>query len=194
MIELKTNVALGALLTLAWLALTAGRPTPAFDTSRPGTVYLARLEDAYARDPRDPQLAQRLAESYLGLDRPGLAVTVLERADPLVLQQPMVLMRLAQAYERTGRVPDALATGRLAYRRCGRAVGALDAPVGTPVPDARCDARQHAAIGIHLDALRHLEAWGVVDPVSDPRTESAYRLAERRAQVAFMAGPGRSIL
>lgn len=186
MLEIKTNLALGAMLALAWLALTAGRPTPAFEADRPGTTYLAHLEDAHAQNPADAHLAQRLAESYLGLNRPGLAATVLEASDPTVLEHPMVLMRLAQAYERIGRVPDALATGQLAYRRCGRSLGALDAPAGTPVPRFTCDAREHAAIGIHLDALRHLDSWGVVDPAADPRTASAYQLAERRAHVAFV--------
>ncbi len=183
--ELKINAALLALLGLAWGSLTARTPVAPLDPSaaHPGVQELARLEDRVAHEPDDPIGVRRLAEAYLDMHRPGLAVAVLRAADPAILERPTIAHRLAEAYERSGRVADALATADLALRRCARALGTR--PSATPVPLHVCDARAHAVLSVHRDALAHLVAWGVDRPSQDPRTADAYARATRRARLAF---------
>ena len=151
--------------------------------THPGIRELARLEDQVAHAPSDPTRVRRLAEAYLDLRRPGLAVAVLRAADPALLEEPTIAHRLAEAYERSGRVEDALATADLALRRCARALGTR--PSSTPVPRHGCDARAHAVLSVHRDALAHLVAWGVDRPLEDSRTADAYARATRRARLAF---------
>lgn len=184
--ELKINAALLAVLGLAWGSLTARTPLAPLDPSatHPGVHELARLEDQVARDPDDPLRVRRLAEAYLDMHRPGLAVAVLRAADPELLRRPRIAHRLAEAYERSGRVQDALATADLALRRCARALGT--SPSATPVPEHGCDARAHAVLTVHRNALVHLVAWGVDWPAQDPRTADAYARATRRARLAFI--------
>ena len=92
----------GILATIA--SLRNAEPASDLDPENPGTAALASLEDAFATDPGNRALARRLAETYLDLERPGLAVAVLRSGDPAVLEDPIVAHRMAQAYEATGRV------------------------------------------------------------------------------------------
>ncbi len=173
-------VSLGAI----WAAMTTAKPVSSLDPADGATRELAELEDAYAHDPSDVVLAKTLAETYLDLGRPGLAIAAIRAGDTSLLEHPMVAHRLAQAYEASGRVLDAYATADLALARCARALGTKDAPSGTPVPRFGCDARQHTALTMHHRALGHMVEWGIADPVRDDRTEVAYDLAMRRARIA----------
>ncbi|MEM1417687.1 MAG: hypothetical protein AAGH15_22505 [Myxococcota bacterium] len=184
--ELRVNAVVLVVLATVWGTLTARTPIAPLEPSatHPGLRELARLEDRVAHHPDDPVLVRRLAEAYLDMNRPGLAVATLRAAEPELLERPTIAHRLAEAYERSGRVEDALATADLALRRCARALGTRAS--ATPVPRHGCDARAHAVLGIHREALAHLVAWGVERPGSDPRTADAYALATRRARVAFI--------
>jgi len=173
-------VSMGAI----WAGMTTAKPVSSLDPRGESTRELAALEDAYAHEPTDADLARTLADTYLELGRPGLAIATLRAGDPAILEHPMVAHRLAQAYEASGRVLDAYATADLALARCARALGTKDAPSGTAVPRFGCDARQHAALTMHHQALGHMVEWGVADPVRDDRTEVAYDLAMRRARIA----------
>jgi hypothetical protein len=164
--------------------MTTAKPISPLDPARPGTQHLASLEDAYAHDPTNVALARELAETYLDLARPGLAIAALRAGDPTNLEHPALAHRLAQAYEASGRVLDAYATADLALARCARSLGTKDAPSGTPVPRFECDARQHAVLEIHRRALGHMVEWGIADPTRDDRTEVAYDVALRRARIA----------
>ena len=182
--EWRCNAVFLVSLGVAWAAMTTAKPVASFDPAAAPTHALAATEDAYALDPGNPVLARELAEVYLELGRPGLAIAALRAGDPGNLEHPMVAHRLAQAYEASGRVLDAYATADLALARCARVLGTKDAPSGTPVPRFGCDARQHMALGTHHQALGHMVQWGVADPVRDDRTEVAYDLALRRARIA----------
>ena len=118
------------------------------------------------------------------LDQPALAVTALSSADPEVREDPAVLHRLAQAYEETGRMEDALATADLAVARCGRSLGSADSSELTPAPRFGCSERTYAALSMHASALGHLVRMGVSDVQNDPRALTAYALAVRSARVA----------
>ena len=182
--EWRLNLAVLVTLSIVWAHLTAAEPVSPLDPADPGTAELARMEDAFARDGGDVVLARRLAETYLELGRPGLAIATLRAGEPGILEHPVVAHRLAQAYEASGRVLDARATAELALMRCARSLGTGDAPSGTPIPRFACDPHQHAVLSMHRDALEHMVEWGVAVPASDARAQPAYDLAMRRVRIA----------
>ncbi|MBX3251621.1 MAG: tetratricopeptide repeat protein [Myxococcales bacterium] len=182
--ELRLNAVVGVFLLLAWSSLTGVQPVSSLPPASERAQALAELEDAFAHDPTNVELARGLAETYLELRRPGLAIAVLRAGDPSLIEHPVIAHRLARAYEASGRVLDAFATADLALARCARYLGTGDAPSNTPLPRFACDARQHAALSVHHRALERMVRWGVAVPGSDPRTELAYDLAMRRARVA----------
>jgi hypothetical protein len=183
-LEIRLNLVLLATLGIAWAALSPSEPVAALDPASAETRELAMLEDEFARDRSDVLMARHLSSRYLELDRPGLAIAALHAADPAVLEDPSVAHRLAQAYESTGRLDDALATAELAVARCGRYLGTSDSGAATPVPRHRCDARDYALLEMHKTALTHMTRWGVADPDHDSRRQLAYDLAMRRASIA----------
>ena len=185
--EIRVNVVLLTVLACAWAALSSADPVAALDPEAPSTQALASMEDRFSAHPADLHLARALADAYLEVGRPGLAVAALRAADPALLEDPALAHRLAQAYERSGRVLDALATADLALQRCGRALGSTEASTATPVPRFSCSERTYAALDVHRTALSHMVRWGVADPDGDARTATAYRLATRSATVAAAA-------
>jgi hypothetical protein len=182
--EIRLNLVLLGVLGLTWLAMTPADPVAALDPDAAETRELALLEDQFAASPNDVLLARHLSSRYLELDRPGLAIAALRSADPTLLEDPTVAHRLAQAYERTGRMLDAVATAELAVARCGRYLGTTDAAPVTPVPEYVCDERDYALLDLHRNALSHMVRWGVSDPGRDPRRNVAYQIAERRVSIA----------
>ncbi len=182
--EIRLNLVLLGVLGLTWLAMTPADPVAALDPDSAETRELAMLEDQFAQHPSDVLLARHLASRYLELDRPGLAIAALRAADPAVLEDPTVAHRLAQAYEHTGRLLDAVATAELALARCGRYLGTGDAAPVSPMPTYVCDARDYALLDLHRNALSHMVRWGVSDPDHDPRRVVAYDIAQRRVSIA----------
>jgi hypothetical protein len=183
--EVRLNLLVVVLLGLSWAHLTASTPVASFEPRSSASRELAALEDAFAHAPDDVVLARQLAETYLDLGRPGLAIAALRSGDPTLLEHPLVAHRLAQAYEASGRVLDAYSTADLALQRCARGLGTLDAPSNTPLPRHVCDQHEHAVLATHHRALSLMVEWGVAVPGRDPRTEVAYDLAFRRARVAM---------
>ena len=181
--EIKINVGILVALAFIWASLTLAEPGAALDQTAETTRSLASLEDRFAHDRADTALAQDLADAYLDLNRPALAVATLSRADAAVLADPGVAHRLSSAYERTARVEDALATAEVALARCGRSLGSEDASSVTAIPERACSERLYAALEMHRDALARMHAWGVTDPTTDPRTSRAYGLAVRAARI-----------
>jgi tetratricopeptide (TPR) repeat protein len=182
--ELRVNLVVFAVLAVAWGALTAAKPVAAVVPGTPESAALAALEDRLATDPTDRNTARLLADAYLERGRPGLAVAALRAGDRSLLEDPAIAHRLAQAYERSGRLLDATATADLALARCARALGSSDASPVTPVPRFDCSERTYAALAMHRTALEHLVQWGVADPSRDARTPLAYSLALRSARLA----------
>ncbi|MEQ8455457.1 MAG: hypothetical protein RLO52_31430 [Sandaracinaceae bacterium] len=183
--ETKVNVVLLGALLVTWATLTLAEPAAAIDADRAarGADGLAALEDAFATHRDDPRLARELAEQYLALDRPQLAIAALGAASADVRQEPATLHRLAEAYEATGRMDDALATAQLALARCARALGTAGASTVTPVPAHACSERTYAALDMHAAALAYMHRWGVEEVQSDPRARQAYVLAVRSARL-----------
>ncbi len=181
--EIQINLGILLALGLIWGSLTLAEPGAAMDQTAPATRSLVTLEDRFAHDHADTALAEELADAYLDLDRPALAVATLTRADAEVLADPGVAHRLARAFERTARVEDALSTAEVALARCGRSLGSEGASSVTAIPERECTERLYAALEMHRDALARMHAWGVTDPRTDPRTSRAYGLAVRAARI-----------
>lgn len=181
--EVRVNlVILGALVAL-WAGLSATEPAAAMDPAAPTTAELEALEDRFADDPTDHALALQLAESYLEIDQPGLAIAAIRSADASLLDRPMLAHRLAQAYEQSGRMLDAYATADLAAARCARSLGTSGSNAVSPEPADRCGAREYAVLEMHRTALGHMVEWGIATD-GDPRARVAYDLAIRRASIA----------
>ena len=177
--EIRLNLVLLAVLAISWSALSPSHPVAALDPESEATRELAMLEDEFARDRGDVLMARHLASRYLELDRPGLAIAILNAGEPRVLQDPTVTHRLAQAYEATGRLDDALATAELAHSRCGRYLGTTENGAVTPLPRHRCDFRDYAMLEMHRNALRHITR-GMTPSL-------AYDVALRRVSIASAA-------
>ena len=181
--ETKINLVLLMIVVGAWAAMTAVDPARALEPSDVDVGELAVLEDAFATQRGDADVARELAERYLEISQPALAISALGSAPAEVREDPAVLHRLAQAYEATGRMQDAFDTASLALARCERALGTRRASSVTPVPTHGCSERTYAALDYHMRAVGHLVRMGVVDPQNDPRTVTAYNLAIRSARV-----------
>lgn len=181
--ETKVNLFLLSVLVVAWAGVTLAEPAAALDPVESSTGELADLEDAFAADRTDPTLARALAEHYLRIQQPQLAVAAISSASAEVREDPAVLHRLAKGYEHTGRIDDALATAELARARCARALGTSDSSAVTPVPERRCSERTYVSLDMHASALSHMARWGVVDVRHDDRARRAYALAVRHARL-----------
>lgn len=179
--EIRINLLLLAVLGFVWLGLRASAPERIESVA--DAAPLAALEDAFAKDRGSADKAERLADAYLALGYGELAVVALRSAHGDVLERPTTALRLARAYERTGRLLDALATADLALARCGRVLGTRSAQ--TPTPSYGCHGGTYAALDAQTSALERMVRWGVVDPRTDPRALTAYRQAQRRARLAI---------
>ena len=180
MLEIRLNAALIVLAGLLWLALYAHAPGPVL--GRQDMTHLAELEDAVGRDPENLSALLALSEAYLDGAHPQLALALVLAAPSDLLVEPAVTDQLATAYERSGRLLDALATADLALARCARVVGA--GATLSELPRYSCSERTFAALETHKSALERMVRWGIVDPRVDPRAQKAYDLALRRARIA----------
>lgn len=180
--EIRVSLFVLVVLVVAGSALSASAPHSLVDPADPESSALAELEDAASAARGDLTLAQRLAATYLRLGQPGLAITAVRAAPPEVARDPMLTHRLAQAYEASGRVADALNTAELALARCRCAAVRAEPCRGAQ----RCSASVVAAFEMHADALAMLSRWGVADPRHDTRTGLAYRLAQRTVRIASL--------
>ncbi|MFO0686724.1 MAG: hypothetical protein U0234_31975 [Sandaracinus sp.] len=181
--EIKLNVGILLVLCFIWAGLTWAEPSAALDPNAEATRSLAQLEDRFAHDHGNAALAEALADAYLDLDHPEFAVATLTAAEPDVMNDPGVEHRLARAYERTGRVDDALSVAEVALSQCARSLGTAEGSSVTAVPARGCTERLYASLSMHRDALARMRAWGVTDPRFDGRAALAYRIAVRSARI-----------
>jgi hypothetical protein len=178
--ELRLSLGLLALLLLLGSALSASSPSAVYAPENPEMQGLAALEDAMARDRSDLALSRELTATYLRLGQPGLAIAAVRSAPVELGRDPILTHRLAQAYEASGRVDDALATAQLAQARCLCAL--RESELCSEIP--RCSHGTLATLDMHEQALSALSRWGVTEPRHDARTGLAYKLARRTARIA----------
>jgi hypothetical protein len=162
--------------------MTASAPKGALP--RATRVDLAMLEDTLARDPSDVRAADALAGAYLAAGRPGFAVAILRSMDDAHGKAPRLTHRLAEAYERMGRMEDARSISELAMARCEGELGGVGVLPQSPVPGAPpCTESELASYVVHREALVTMSRWGVAR-FDDPRRAVAHRLARRVMRVA----------
>ncbi len=189
--EIRLSVVLLAVLLLLGSALSASEPATVQTEAARAVVGmgvgdasgLAQLEDAVALDRSNLERTRELATVYLRLGQPGLAISAVRAAPPELARDALLTHRLAQAYEASGRVDDALATAQLAHARCLCALSGSEMCTNIP----RCSGGTLAALEMHEEALATLTRWGVADPRHDGRTGLAYKLAQRTARIASIA-------
>ncbi len=181
--EIKLNLGILVVLGAIWGSLTIVEAEAERPVGSRATRELMALEDDFATDRSDPALAEDLARHYLEDDRPELAVAALSSATAEVLDDPAVGHHLSRAYERSGRLDDALSTARTALARCARSLGTSDSNAVTRVPERRCSERTYSALDMHRNALARMSEWGVTDPRNDPRVPRAYGLSVRAARI-----------
>lgn len=169
--EIKLSLLLIVLLLVSGAALSAGHPK-AVGISEHDLKTLSELEDAAALSRNNLDVARRLTTLYLRLGQPGLAIAAVRSVPPELARDAVLTHRLAQAYEATGRVDDALNTAQLALARCTARSG--------------CSHGTAATLEMHVEALGMLQRWGVQEPRRDSRTALAYRLAQRTARIASL--------
>jgi hypothetical protein len=180
--EIRLSVVLLGVLLLLGSALSASEPSALYVADDPEVQALGQLEDAIALDRTNLVLARELTSAYLRLGRPGLAIATVRAAPPELGRDAVLTHRLAQAYEASGHVEDALATAQLAQARCLCALRGSE--MCTELP--RCTESTLAALETHQEALSMLAQWGVADPRHDTRTGLAYKLARRTARIASL--------
>lgn len=181
--EIKLSALLLVVLASIGLSLLAGEPVALLQPDDGATSELTQLEDAFAWNHGELEIATRLSSAYLRLGKPALVIGVVRQVAPELQADPILNHRMAQAYEAVGRLYDALATAAVARARCARVVGTSDA-VNVSVPSVRCTAAALVALEQHEDALTRMLRWGVDDPRLDPRARLAHELAARHARIA----------
>jgi hypothetical protein len=186
-VEIKLSIGFLALLGVVAWGLHAQAPAASMTPLSPATAELMALEDAFAEDRGDLELARRLSGEYLRLGEPGMAIAAVRAASPQLAADPVLSHRLALAYEASGRLDDALATAHLAFSRCERALGSSAAAINTSPPRFACNDASLLALRRHTESLLQMVRWGVTDPRHDPRAPLARQLAERRASIASLA-------
>ncbi len=150
---------------------------------------LAEMEETAAASPTDIQTAVSLADRYLALGEPDLAIAIVRRAG--AEGEPAAAHRLSIAYERLGRLTDALATERTALYRCwARRVPGLQ----DPATRGLCGDDTYGRIDLHLRAVEAMHDMGVVDPGVQPeRARRAYDIAYRVVRVALQPSDAGSV-
>jgi hypothetical protein len=162
-------VAVGAL----WLASGTQHEKAVLAESHNEAVRALEVQVAMA--PGDAMRRRDLAQAYLDVHAPGLAVGVVESAPAAVRTSPLIEHVYARALLDEGRSVDALAAERRVLARC--APSADD--------ESPCDTWLLASATRRADILRELVDLGVDDAQAHPEASAiAYHNATREARLA----------
>jgi hypothetical protein len=140
---------------------------------------IGALEAHVAARPDDVRETRALAQQYLDVRQPGLAIVLVEGAPELVRNDVGLEHVFARALIDEGRNGEALAVERRVADVCGAAVEAGGAP-------AVCDAVLVASASRRIDILRALLALGVEDARAQPEASLiAYANATREVRATL---------
>jgi hypothetical protein len=129
------------------------------------------LEASYYTHP-SPTSLRELAQGYLDAGAPGLALSAIESALPVIRTDPRVQHTYARALLDSGRAGDALAAEEGVLRNCDLS------------SSAACDTWLIASATRRADILRELQKLGVDDALAHPESASvAYHAATRQARL-----------
>jgi hypothetical protein len=168
------NIGLLAAFGVFWLASGTQHEKPVL-AATPG-VAIQRFEADYRKDP-NANHTRELAQAYLQMGTPGLAVGLLEQAPPAVRDDLETKHLYARALLDQGRATDALKVESEVERemavRC--AEGANE----------RCNGFLHVSAMRRAALLRELVALGIDDPAAHPEAAAvAYQHVSREARFA----------
>lgn len=168
------NAALLVAVGSLWLASGTQHEKAVLADSKSSEAVRA-LEVQVAMAPGDAVRRRDLAQAYLDVQAPGLAVSVVESAPPAVRTSPLIEHVYARALLDEGRSVDALAAERRVLTRC--APSADD--------ESPCDTWLLASATRRADILRELVDLGVDDAQAHPEASAiAYHNATREARLA----------
>jgi hypothetical protein len=189
------GVAVLAAAALLWAMSGTQKEKPVLAATqppgRPDTVRALELSAALHPDSAEPTRA--LAQAYLDVRQPGLAVVLVEGATPTVRDDVRVQHVYARALVDEGRNEEALAVERGVVASCstsyrdgsGKEASRNGARATTQLDDRECDSVLLASAVRRTGILRELVSLGVEDAEAHPEMSLlAYQNATREARVA----------
>ena len=168
------NVAVLVAIGSVWFCGTTQREKPVVgDAAHHGRIGL--LETKVAANVGDPTALRELAQAYLDVRQPGMAVGTIERAPSEVREEPTVEHLYARALLDQGRSADALAAERRVLAKC--------ADPSSEVP--ACSTFLIASATRRADIIEQLVQLGVEDANAQPEASRlAYHNATRQVSLA----------
>jgi hypothetical protein len=167
------NLAVLAAIGSIWFCGTTQREKPVVGDTR-NNDRVGALEGHVAAAPNDAAAVRELAQAYLDIRQPGMAVGTIERAASAVRTEPTVEHLYARALLDQGRSADALAAERRVLARCA-----------DPLEPA-CSTWLIASATRRADIIEQLVQLGVEDANAHPEASSlAYHNATRQVSLSF---------
>ncbi|HVH40922.1 MAG TPA: hypothetical protein VM925_01225 [Labilithrix sp.] len=173
------NIAVLVAIGAIWFCGTTQREKPVVgdSSSSSGRGRVGALETRAAAYPTDTTALRELAQAYLDVHQPGLAVGAIERAAPAVRTEPTVEHLYARALLDQGRSADALAAEKRVLAACA------DPSIQTP-----CSTWLIASATRRAEIVDQLVQLGVEDANAHPEASSlAYHNATRQVSLAVYA-------
>lgn len=160
---------------LLWAMSGTPKEKPVLAAAEPQGVRA--LEFNAAAHPESAESTRALAQAYLDVRQPGLAIVLVEGAAPTVHDDVRVQHVYARALVDEGRNDEALAVEGGVVARCHPVAEGAPAPSG-------CDGVLLASAMRRSDILRELVSMGVEDAQAHPEMSLvAYQNATREARV-----------
>jgi hypothetical protein len=157
--------------------LMSGTPREACVVASDAQGTLRTLEASAASRPGDPVALRALAQAYLDVRQPGLAVVLLETAPAPARSDARLQHVYARALVDEGRSAEALAAEKHVIDACGAVVDGAASAAG-------CDPVLLASAMRRADILGELVSLGVQDAQAHPEEAMiAYQNATREARV-----------
>lgn len=170
------NIAVLMAMGAVWFCGTTQREKPVTNASHTGPV--ATLEMKVAASPNDPTALRELAQAYLDIRQPGMAIGAIERGAPVVRSEPVVEHLYARALLDQGRSADALAAERRVLAMCA------DPSVDVP----SCSTWLLASATRRAEIIEQLVQLGIEDTNAQPEASSlAYHNATRQVSLSVSA-------
>jgi hypothetical protein len=171
------NVAVLVAIGAIWFCGTTQREKPVVGDAK-NTGIVGAAETKAATSPSSPAALRELAQTYLDVRQPGMAIGVIERAAPAVREEPTIEHLYARALLEQGRSTDALAAEKRVLAKCA------DPSVEVPP----CSAYLIASATRRAEIIEQLVQLGVEDANAQPEASSlAYHNATRQVSLSVSA-------
>lgn len=169
------NIAVLVAIGAVWFSGTTQREKPAFTGSSSSRDRVGALEMAVATHPNDATTLGQLAQAYLDVHQPGLAVGAVEHAPAATRASADVEHVYARALLDQGRAVDALAAERRVLATCAG-------------DESSCSSWLVASATRRSEILDQLVQLGVEDASAHPEASRlAYHNATRQVSLAVYA-------